>query len=244
MIKAVLCDLGDTLINFHHLDVFDAFELGAWETYGFLQNELKLTLPPFKRYHRLQQWAIRWAFFKSQITGREFNSIDVMIRCARKFGIELPPDYMDEIAWRWYKPLAEQAKADPFAASMLEDLKKRGIKLAIISNTFVPGSALDRHLKQEFLYEYFPIRIYSCEFGLRKPRAEIFRYGLRLLEVKAEESLFIGDSYSADIKGSRRVGMYAAYKSRFARPLRQDPKTFVVRNLKEITEIVDKINNE
>jgi HAD superfamily hydrolase (TIGR01549 family) len=242
MIKAVFCDLGDTLINFHHLDVFDAFELGARETYAFLQKELKLVLPPFQQYHRRQQWAIRWAFLKSQITGREFNSMEVMIRCARKFGITLPADQLQEISWRWYQPLAERAKADPFAVPMLQSLQKMGIRLAIISNTFVPGSSLDRHLKQELLYEYFPLRIYSCEFGLRKPRPEIFHYGLRLMKVSAEESLFIGDSYSADIKGSRRVGMYAIFKSRSSRRLRLDPKTFMVHSLQQIPDIIDKIN--
>ena len=155
MIKAVLCDLGDTLINFHRIDVIKAFVQGARETYVYVGEELGIKLPPFKKYRRRQELSIRWAYLKSLITGREFNSMDVLKRCNIRLGIQVPQENMEELAWRWYRPLALKAKADPNTIPMLEDIVKRGLKLAIVSNTFVPPGVLDRHLEQETAFGFF-----------------------------------------------------------------------------------------
>ncbi len=242
MIKAVLCDLGDTLINFHKIDVFKAFLKGARETYSYLGSDLGLTLPPFSKYRRHQQWSIRWAYLKSKLTGREFNSLDILKKCTRKLKITVPQEKLDELAWRWYEPLALQAKADPHAVEMLEEILQRNLKLGIISNTFVPPSALDRHLAQEDLLKYFPLRVYSCDVGVRKPKSKIFRYALEKLEIQPQEALFIGDSPTADILGARQVGMYAILKAKKSGRSKSDALTFLVSSLSQVTEIIDEIN--
>ncbi len=242
MIKAVLCDLGDTLINFHEINVFKAFVQGARETYNYLRDDLKLSVPPFNRYRRLQQWSIRWAYIKSKFTGREFNSIDILKRSVVKLGIPVPEDQFEELAWRWYRPLAVQAKADPYAIEMLQELQRRKLKLGIISNTFVPPSALDRHLTQEKLIEYFPLRVYSCDVGVRKPQPKIFEVALDHLGLQPEDVLFIGDSPAADIHGARRVGMFAVLKVLSPKRLRNDSRTFVVYSLNQVAQIIDRIN--
>jgi len=241
MIKAVLCDLGDTLINFHNIDIFKAFFQGARETYGYLAGDLNLKVPPFSVYRRSQHWAIRWAYLKSKITGREFNSLDILRHCAQKLNIPIPEEKYDELAWRWYKPLAVQAQADPFAIPLLEELQHRNLKLAIVSNTFVPPCALDRHLQQENLLNYFPLRIYSCEVGMKKPRVEIFDLALQKLNIAPDEALFVGDSYHADIRGARRAGMYAVLKAVWPKKVRIDSSTFIVHSLSQIPQIIDKI---
>jgi putative hydrolase of the HAD superfamily len=244
MIKAVLSDLGDTLINFHHIDVLDAFRLGAQATYTFLEQEFGFELPPFERYRRRQQWAIQWAYLKSQITHREFNSTEVLKKYSQKLGLDVPEDRLEELIWQWYEPMAKMSQIDPHATPLLDELQRRGLKLAIVSNTFVPAFALDRHLERENLIRYFPLRVYSCEFGLQKPRIEIFRHTLNQLGIEPQEALFIGDSYAADIKGSRRAGMYAVYKNITAKKVTLDSATFMIRSLSEIPAIIDRINAE
>jgi HAD superfamily hydrolase (TIGR01549 family) len=243
MIKALLCDLGDTLINFRHVNVLEAFYLGARGTYSFVQKDLKLSPPKFRLYHFYQQWAIRWAYLKSMITGREFNSVDILKRCAERMGLYIPDDRYDELAWQWYQPLAAQAVIDPYATDMLEECARRGLKLAIVSNTFVPPSALDRHLEQEDLLRFFPLRVYSCQFGLKKPRPEIFHHALEMLGVKPEEALFVGDSYPADIRGARGAGLYAAMQTTHRKKrVIPDRWTYQVETLAEIPGLIDRIN--
>ncbi|MFA5865606.1 MAG: HAD family hydrolase [Phycisphaerae bacterium] len=241
MIKAVLCDLGDTLINFHRIDVITSFVQGARETYVFLGDNLGLKLPPFKKYRRQQQWAIRWAYLKSKITGREFNSLNVLRKSTEKLHIPVPEDQFEELAWRWYKPLALQAKADSHTIPMLEELQRRNLKLAIVSNTFVPPSALDRHLAQEDLLKYFPLRVYSCDVGVRKPKPHIFRVALQKLGVEPEEAVFVGDSYRADILGARRSRMFAILKTTKVKP-HMDPSIILTDSLRQVPGIIDQIN--
>lgn len=243
MIKAVLCDLGDTLINFHEVDVFKVFRQGAKETYRYLMDELKLSVPPFGRYHRHQQWSLRWAYLKSLITQREFNSLDILRKCTAKLRIPLAEDQFDELAWRWYRPLAAAAKTDPFAVPMIEELLRRGLKLAIVSNTFVPPATLDRHLVQENLIQYFPLRVYSCEVGVRKPRMQIFKVAMDKLLITPEETVFIGDSPVADIWGARQAEMFAILKiNTIPKKVRSDSRTFVVHSLDHVPAVIDRIN--
>jgi HAD superfamily hydrolase (TIGR01549 family) len=244
MIKALLCDLGDTLINFQHVNVLEAFYLGAHETYSFVRNDLNLSPPKFRMYHFYQHWAIRWAYLKSLITGREFNSLDIMKKCAQRMGLSIPDEEYEELAWRWYKPLAQQAVIDSDATAMLEECVRRGLKLAIVSNTFVPPNSLDRHLEQEDLLRFFPLRIYSCQFGLKKPHPEIFFHALKSLEIKPEEALFVGDSYPADIRGARGAGLYAAMKTtRRRKHIKTDRWTYQIDRLAEIPPLIDRINS-
>ncbi|MCR4263342.1 MAG: HAD family hydrolase, partial [Candidatus Roizmanbacteria bacterium] len=44
-----------------------------------------------------------------------------------------------------------------------------------------------------------------------KPDPKSFRYILNKLGVKPEESLMIGDNFTADIVGAKQVGMHAVY---------------------------------
>jgi putative hydrolase of the HAD superfamily len=243
MIKAVLCDLGDTLINFHEIDVFKAFLQGARETYRYLAEELGLAMPPFRRYRWSQQWAIRWAYLKSKITKREFNSIDILKHSTVKLGIPVEEDKFEELAWRWYRPMADQAKIDPYALAMINDLMGRSLQLGIVSNTFVPPSALDRHLSQEKLLEYFPLRVYSCQVGVRKPATRIFDVALEKLQIAPDQAVFIGDSPKADIQGARQAGMFAILKANHPfRKFRPDHRTFKVDSLDQVLPIIDRIN--
>lgn len=234
MIKAVLFDLGDTLIHFDQVDLDAAFTEAARDTYDVLADRFNATMPPFKTYHRQQLWALRWAYLKTTVTGREFNSVHVLRRCSKKLGIRVPEDFYDELAWRWYKPLARAAQLDPHAHDALAALRQRGFKLGIISNTFIPGLCHDRHLAETKLIEFFPVRVYSCELGIRKPKKGIFTHALDQLTVRPEQAVFVGNSFRIDILGARRVGLYAVLKSPPPTPKRLDAKTCHIETLDQL----------
>lgn len=245
MIEAVLFDLGDTLISYRNVDLRRAFIEGARDTYQFIQDKVGPLPVDFKRYKWSQLVAIRWAYIKSKITGREFNSTELLRRYIKRLKIDLPEEYLDELAWQWYRPLADQAQIEQDAHKTLEHLKDAGLKLAIVSNTFVAGKSLDRHLQNLGLIEFFPIRIYSCDIGVRKPNIRLFKTALERLNIPAQKAIFVGDSYSADIKGARKAGLYAIYKANTPHTkIREDSKVFVISRLKEIPSIIEKINAE
>ncbi len=210
-IDGILFDLGDTLLNFGKVDALGLFEAGARLGYDYLQS-LDQDLPPFATYHRKQLRAIRWSYFKSHLTRREFNSLELMRKLCRKMGQDLSEEQLVELTWLWYQPLSEKADIEPGTREMLVELRDQGLRLGVVSNTFVPGEVLDRHLAQEGMLDLLPVRIYSCDVGFRKPHPKIFRKALDETGLEAGRTLFVGDSPRADVYGATRSGLISVLK--------------------------------
>lgn len=205
-IEGILFDLGDTLIDFAHCSMTEMFLAGARLGHEYLQ-EIGKTVPNFRKFHFRQLWAIRWNCLKARVTGREFNSLDVLGRFARKWGYELTEAENQELAWRFYQPLSKAATIVPGAEEVLRTFKKTGLKLGLVSNTFLSGAILDRHLETAGLRDMFETRIYSSEVEYRKPHPEIFRIALNAVGLQPDNAIFVGDSLKADIAGANRAGM-------------------------------------
>jgi len=240
-IRGILFDLGDTLLHFGKVDVRGMFEAGARLAYAYLAD-LDQPLPPFASYHRRQLRAIRWSYLVSRLTGREFNAMTLIRRFARRMGHELTDEQFLELAWLWYKPLSDVATVEDGAVETLRELTER-ITLGVISNTFVPGEVLDRHLAREGMLELLPVRVYSCNVRHRKPSRRIFRIALERAGLDADEVAFVGDSPNADVRGAKRAGLVPILKDPTGRHhndrIRPD---YVIGALAELTGIVERHN--
>ena len=210
-VRGILFDLGDTLLDFGEVDVLQVFRSGAELAYAHLQS-LGQPLPPFPRFHRRQLWAIRWRYLISRITRKEFSSLEVLSGLGKRMGHVLTHEQNLELSWLWYKPLRKLATLEAGALEMLRSFAKAGLVLGVVSNTFIPGEVLDRHLRQEELLELLPVRVYSSEIGHRKPHPKIFELALSCSDLKAEETMFVGDSPKADIRGANRAGLVSVLK--------------------------------
>lgn len=237
-LKGILFDLGDTLIDFGKLDTVHLFAEGGRLAYQRLV-EMNQPLPPFRSFLRRQLWSVRWNYMLSRLTGREFNSLQLIGSLGRSMGHRLAPGQLEEIAWLWYQPLSAVSRVEQGLREMLSGLIQRGLKLAVVSNTFVPGIVLDQHLRETGLLEFFAARIYSCDVRYRKPHPAIFRKALAALGVGVDEAIFVGDSLLADIKGASRLGMVTVLKDPLGvyRPGRIRP-THIIQSLQQLPQIV------
>lgn len=208
--RAVLMDFGDTLVHFGQVNKRAIFQQACWQTYR-LWAARQDRMPDWKRYYAHQWFAIRWAFLKTTLLRRELDAIRYIRRACRKLWLNAPAEFFDELAWAWYRPLAQIATLDPDALCVLDQLKARGYELALISNTFVPGFVMDRHMEQLGLLPYFPTRIYSCDVGYRKPHRRIFQHALDQMGIEAHQAVFVGDTLDADIHGASRIGIQALW---------------------------------
>lgn len=97
----------------------------------------------------------------------------------------------------------------PFLALLLE----KGIKTAIVTNAYQPMWMRDNELKTFGLLEYFPeCRISAADADYLKPHPAIFEYALNCLDVEPDEAVFVGDNPVADIAGAQGVGMQAVLR--------------------------------
>lgn len=81
--------------------------------------------------------------------------------------------------------------------------------LHLISNGFKEST--ECKVKQSNLAPYFKNIVISEVFGINKPDKAIFQYALDLAQGNISESIMIGDSIEADIRGALNFGMDALY---------------------------------
>jgi len=96
---------------------------------------------------------------------------------------------------------------DPEAARVIDEIKRRGLRVAVISNT-EDGRARES-LEAAGLAGCFDVIVDSHLVGLSKPDPAIFRHALGLLGVEPDGAVFVGDSYTHDALAARAAGMRA-----------------------------------
>lgn len=105
-----------------------------------------------------------------------------------------------------------QALEDSFSAipneslCLLQELKKRGKKTGLITNTFSDERDC---IKASPLFPYFDAALISYEQGLCKPSPVLYQRMLELLAVKPESCLYVGDGGSRELFAARDAGMPA-----------------------------------
>ncbi|MCQ2468031.1 MAG: HAD-IA family hydrolase [Clostridia bacterium] len=87
---------------------------------------------------------------------------------------------------------------------MMEALKARGVKVALISNCFTEEAAV---IRNSVLFSYFDVAMMSCEQGVKKPDEEIFYRCLKELDVGAKECVYVGDGGSRELEVAESLGM-------------------------------------
>ena len=85
-------------------------------------------------------------------------------------------------------------------------LKQAGYDMAVISNRDQPFQAI---LDSHNLSEFFTYALSGGEVETYKPEPGIFTHALKHLNVTAQETVYVGDNYYADVVGARRAGLHA-----------------------------------
>jgi HAD superfamily hydrolase (TIGR01549 family) len=100
------------------------------------------------------------------------------------------------------------------AIETLTELQQRGFLLGVVTNRTWGGTPFLDSIDRMGLLKFFaPETIaISADLRIRKPHATIFQYTLQALNVQPEEAVMVGDSLSADVVGSNRLGIYAVWK--------------------------------
>jgi putative hydrolase of the HAD superfamily len=243
-IRAVLFDLGETILDFGRVNTVKAFLLGAKATHAFLKEQGQ-PVAPFPWYALRNLVRLRTRYLLSNITRRDFDSLELLRAVGARKGVKLSPSQWEQFAWLWYEPLGRCAQVEDDIKQTLGRLKGLDLKLGIVSNTFVNRASLERQLQNLGLLEFFPVQLYSYEFNVRKPNPELFRIAAEKIGVSAENILFVGDRIDNDIVPAMAVGMKAALKEAYTNAGKKTPQgAHRIRRLSELPELIEKINRE
>ena len=144
--------------------------------------------------------------------------------------------------WRWYESLSELGKVVPGSVQALKKLTDMGLKLGLLSNTFVHKASLERHMDKEGLLECLPVRMYSYEFPWRKPDVRIFHAAAEKIGVSPEKCVYVGDRIDFDVNGSLKAGMVPILRKAYTNENKTPPSGVEI--IKDNTELVDAIRRQ
>ena len=241
-IKAVLFDLGDTLLNFGQVNTTRLFRQGARLSYDFLKS-CSQPVGNFQYYCWRNLMGLRIRHLLSNITKNDFNSLALLRGIGIKKGIRLDGKQWRHFGWLWYEPLSKVATTEPKIKETLTTLKNSGLKLGIVSNTFVNGSSLEKHLEQLGILDFFTVRVYSYEFDFRKPNTQIFKVAAKRIGETLENILYVGDRIDKDIRPAVKTGMQAVLKAAYTNAGKKTPRgAWKINRLYELPGLIEKIN--
>lgn len=237
MIRAIFYDAGHTLVR-------PRAEID--EVWDFLAHQLGISIA---QEHRGPFPDVA-AFFYSRL-GEDGLGSYASDRAARAFWTEyyafalrdvapgLPLEEIrsaGEALYDWY---AEPAQWQPFPETIeaLEAVRARGLVQGVVSDW---GSDLLPILHAHEITRLMDFVVASAVVGSSKPHREIFLYALGRANVRAEDTVYVGDSYLADVLGSRGAGLHPILIDRAGNAPPIDAP--VVRSLTEVLGVVDEIN--
>ena len=116
--------------------------------------------------------------------------------------------HCEEIAHMWEVTFFHR-RLRPRVKEMLGELKAMGLKLGVISNTAALYQVFDT-LEEYGIRDFFQDVTLSSVTGFRKPCRDIFTVALRQVRSAPEECVYVGDTVSRDVIGSKKAGFAAA----------------------------------
>ncbi len=129
----------------------------------------------------------------------------------------------------------------PDSERALRELKGRGIKLALISNTTPEWKPV---FERSGLAPLFDRLVFSFEVGAVKPDPKIYLDALAAIESDPRKSLFVGDGSDQEIEGANRVGLVSVRIIRANQPIeppdQRQQAAFEIHTLDEFVALIDR----
>lgn len=133
----------------------------------------------------------------------------------------------------------------PDIIPMLQELKKKGIKIGLVTNSFWEEKDA---ICNSVLYPYFDVVCMSCELGIMKPDRRIFDLCVDRLGISAKDCLYCGDGGSNELEVARSMNMLPVQalwylKENSKQPVGRLEKFVGARNPMDILSIAEFNNN-
>ena len=194
-------DWGDTLMDFEYdPELVDAGYRAGLEALGRDGlPEPALVAEHFREHYEPLFWAPG--------TIEEIEYPGLVRELLGHFGVEVSDDELMRFLEAEHTAWAPAFVLGATTHALLEALRKRGLRLGLVSNAFDPPWILHRDLERMGLAERLDFAVFSSEVGRRKPDPTIFETALEALGVEAGDAMFVGDRLYEDVRGAGELGM-------------------------------------
>lgn len=235
--EVVFLDVGDTLIRAHP-------SWAAVYRHGLLEVGIDISEKDLERalLHEAQGGA--WWLSEEPFEATPEESFARIVRFDAAVLRRLGHDDLSEDVFRRIEDAFARRSAwyvYPDALPCLSAMRDAGLRMCIISNFVWGGVELFHDLE---LAGHFEHLVVSARVGFQKPNEGIFRHALELMRADPARSWHVGDSYQADVRGARRVGIHGVMIARevadtaLRRQEHDDPDLVVVTDLFELLDLL------
>lgn len=211
-IKAVIFDLGGTLLHYHDpgsepdRPFRQVTQAGIGAIFERL-TELGYSLPLGQEIGPVVDRHIGQAY-RSLVKDLRGGSVETPVRAAlSELGFAPDEDQWADLRGYFYRAIDRIVSPREGLQPTLAVLKDGGYKLGLLSNTFWAADLHDRHLGEYGLLDYLPVRVYTSETAHIKPHPSLFRLVLGKLDAAPGESVYVGDRPDVDVAGAQGAGM-------------------------------------
>ena len=179
---------------------------------GTLYDKRLLPLHLIMAYPRYALWLASERIARRRMRGQYFGDADTFYNTLLSYVCKWQHAEYDAVK-EWYEELYmpsmveilyEHYQANDFVLPLLRKLNKTGIKTAVFSDYGCVEEKVRAIGLEPKMFDYC---VAAPELGGLKPNKELFNKLLKLMRVKPEETLMVGDRPDTDGKGAEAVGM-------------------------------------
>jgi len=208
-IEAVIFDWGGTLTAWHDID-FHAESLALAEAVRRAPGSGPDRDEHAARLHRAGATVWGWS--------RDHQRSATLDDLFTEAGLDHDPDLLTA----YYEFWEPHTLTDPQVGPMWTELKERGIKVGVLSNTIWPRAWHEGFFRRDGVLDLVDGDVYTSEVPWTKPAPEAFAAAMAAVGVTDPgRCVYVGDRLFDDIWGARNAGLRAVHVPHSAIPPEQ-----------------------
>jgi putative hydrolase of the HAD superfamily len=227
----VIFDWGGTLSVWTNPDMDDMWRLAARHIAPDREDELTARL--------IDVEARSWT--RTQTDQRSTRLADLLLQASDELGVDVVEAVLEEAAAHHLDSWTPHIRHQPDAGPCIRELRARGFRIGLLSNTHWPRHFHEHFLERDGLDRLIDVRLYTSDMEHVKPHPEAFGAALRALGVDAEQAVFVGDRLYDDVWGAQRAGLKGVWVANEHSPRHPADADAIIRRLAELPDLVDKL---
>jgi putative hydrolase of the HAD superfamily len=229
-VEAVLFDWGGTLSTFAEVDLADMWALAAHHFDPARADEIRRKLAEVEEA----------TFARTQTDQVASTLRQILEQASVALGLDVTEAVLEEAGTHYLDAWTPHIVHEPDAVEVLTELKRRGLRTGLLSNTHWPRAFHERFLERDGLADLLDVRLYTSELSHMKPHPSVFAAALDALGVAdPATAVFVGDRLHDDVFGARSAGLRGVWRRSTTVPGWDVEPDAVIDALSDLLPIVD-----
>ena len=192
-VSAVIFDWGGTLTPWHNIDVAELW-LEVFTRHYPAANAEEMAAAVHAAERELWQ------------LGTESHRSATLDEIFARAEVTTSADFLTSYFQAW----TPHTLTDPDVPPLFRELRRRGIKIGVLSNTMWPRSAHEQIFLRDEVFDLIDGAVYTSEIGWTKPHREAFEAAMAAVGMTdPAQCVFVGDRPFDDVHGAKSMGMRA-----------------------------------